>query len=534
MFYTADEKPLLLGNSFRNQSCFLLCGGPSLNLLNLSLLRKPGIVTFGINNSPKIFRPDMWTLVDDVGNFIISVWLDPKIRKFVPSGKQEHNLFDNTSWKDSPIKVKNCPNVTYYKRNDKFTPDTYLSEDTVNWGNSRENGGCRSVMLAAIKIIYLLGFNKLFILGADFKMTPDYKYAFSQDRTNGSIHNNNSTFNILNKRFDILRPLFEKAGLFVFNATPNSNLNSFTKIDFTDAVAMTTHTFPDTSTEKTDGLYDRQAKLRDTEFKKTHGIIYYNAGFKYLVRLAVSISSLRKVYDGQITILCDNSSAAECAAIASHFNADVKEINFPTETRNTLLFNKTLLHNYTPYKSTLYLDADTLLIKDPHKILKHIDDNDFVSTVFADWTPQTPIIKKRIEEWKDITDITKALSYPYAINTGVFAFNKKSKLMRDWYTLASKGESFFIPDEISCQIMLPDYKHFAEGASYNTSCKYGTIHRRTAIIHYHGNKHCRTENGVQLFNSNLWINEFKLLRNLDFIERNIVFDKTLSSNIGAF
>jgi hypothetical protein len=532
MFYTADQKQVILNGSFKNQSCFLILSGPSLSSFDLSKLNRPGIITFGVNNSPRIFRPCLWTEVDSVQNFLLSIWLDPKIKKFVPMGKQTHNLFDNAQWTESHVKVSDCPNVFYYQRNDEFHPETFLSEDTVNWGCRKDFGGARSVMLAAIKIIYLLGFKNVFLLGADFKMSDTNKYAFPQDRSAGSIRSNNSAYLKLNTRLTSLKPFLEKAGFFIFNSTPDSGLKAFDYINYDDAVDIALKNFPDTLNERTEGMYDREAKLREIEFKKTHGIIYYNVGKNYLVRLAVSLSSLRKVYDGQVSILCDFESLNDCKAIADLFNADVIEVDFNKQSRNAKLFNKTILHKLSPYECSLYLDSDTIVIKDPRKLFKHADTSDFVATQFADWTPKTPLIAKRINEWKDIADVTKALEYPYAVNTGVFAFKKKSKLMRDWYDLAIKGEGLFIPDEISCQIMLSSYQHFTDGASFNMSCKYGSIGRRTAIIHYHGNKHCRMENKTYLYNSNIWYNEFDSIRKFDVVENNILFDSKLGENIG--
>jgi len=533
MFFTADEKPMYIENEFKGQTCFLILSGPSLNTFDLEKLKQPGIITFGLNNSPKKFRPYLWTLVDEVENFMISIWKDPKIRKFVPFAKSSHTLFDNTRWEKTPTIVGECPNVTYYKRNEKFNVNTFLTEDTVNWGCSRENGGCRSVMLAAMKIIYSLGFKKVFLLGCDFKMDETHKYAFQQDRTKGSISSNNSAYKKLNIRFDLLRPIFEKAEFYVFNCTLNSGLKSFDYVPYDVAIKIALKDFPNTETETSEGMYDRRAKLKEAERRKTQGVIYYNFGKGCLVRLATSISSLRRSYDGAVTILCDKESTVECGKIAEYFKTDIKEVDFTAKNRNGVLFNKTFLNEYTPHQITVFLDADTLIIKDFHRLLNAAEENEFVATQFADWTPKTSIIEKRIKEWKDIISVNKALEYPKAINTGVFSFHKDSTLMKNWYDLAIKGEKFFIPDEISCQIMLPLYKHIVMDASYNTSCKFGSINRRTKIIHFHGNKHCRIENGVYLYHSDLWYKEFDLIKHLDFVKDNIQFDKKLMENIGV-
>jgi len=528
MFLNQEKNKLPIENMYKG-TCFLVLGGPSLNDLDLEKLNQPGIVTFGVNNSPKAFRPNLWTSGDSVKNFMISIYRDPRIMKFVSYAKRNSTLFDNIIWKESHLKVSDCPNVVYYHLNSKFDPETYLKLDTVSWGRERGDGGCRSVMLAAVRIIYELGFKKVFLIGADFKMEEGNKYAFDQDRTAGSMKNNNNAYKKLNERFDMLRPIFEKNDFFVFNSTPDSGLKSFEYVPFESAVKIALKDFPDTETEPSGGMYDRAAKLREVEKRKTHGIIYYNAKKAYLVRLAVSISSLRKVYDGSIMIACDDESYDECKKIAEEFNTDVRIVEFQTISRNALLFNKTLLHEFTPYKTNIYLDSDTLILKGTvSKLFKHADEHDFVATQFADWTPKTNIIRKRIKGWKEICDTKKALEYPYAVNTGVFAFKTGSKLMKDWYTLASHGKEFFIPDEVSCQIMLPEYQHTTVGASFNTSCKFGKFHRKTAVVHYHGNKHCRI-NGSYLYHSDLWYKEFDTIREL--VKDNIQYDKQLRKHL---
>jgi len=529
MFFNYENQRLSIEATYKNQTCFLVLSGPSLNKINLDKLRQPGITTFGVNNSPKVFRPHLWTSGDNVKNFMISIYKDPKITKFITYAKRNSKLFDNTTWKESHLMVKDCPNVTYYNLNDKFDPETYLRGNTVSWGRSRGDGGCRSVMLAAVRIIYSLGFRKVFIIGADFKMSPEAKYAFDQDRTSGSMKNNNNAYKKLNERFDLLRPYFEKAGFYVFNSTPDSGLKSFDYVPFESAVKIALKDFPDTPSERSEGMYEREAKIRAADALRTHGVVYYNANKGYLVRLAVSLSSLRRVYSGSVTIVCDNNSYEECKEIGEKFNANVKKVDFSLEGRNGVLFNKTLLHKHTPYKTNIFLDSDTLVVKETiSKLFKAANEHDFVATQMVDWTPKTGVVKKRIQSWNEIVDINKALEYPYAVNTGVFAFKTESKLMKDWYDLAVKGKDFFIPDEVSCQIMLPTHKHTTVGASFNTSCKYGTIHRKTAIIHYHGNKHCRI-NGDYQYNSKLWYKEFDTIR--DFVKDNIQHDKQLRENI---
>lgn len=246
-------------------------------------LNQAGIFTIGINNSPRVFRPDAWVSVDDPANFMISIWRDPKIMKFVMLGKRGKLLWDNNAWNMSKYAVKDCPNIVCYKDNEYFKPtEEFLTEETINWGNHTDRCecgamrekreiktcyvcgknmfGCRSVLYAAIKIAYVLGFRKVFIIGADFKMDDNNTYAWNQARSSGSIKNNNVTYRKTNDRFNLLRPIFEKNNFYVFNASgQDSGLNSFVKIDFDEAIKIALAGFPEVKNERTFGMYERKA-----------------------------------------------------------------------------------------------------------------------------------------------------------------------------------------------------------------------------------------------------------------------------------
>jgi hypothetical protein len=265
-FYNAKNQIVPIEGLYKNSSCFLVLSGPSLKTLDLSKLTQPGIVTFGVNNSPRIFRPNFWTLVDTPGNFMISIWKDPRIMKFAPYPKLESRLFDNTTWKDSDKVVKECPNVMYYYRNEKFNHETFLTEDTINWGCHKDYGGGRSVFLASLRIMFLLGFTNVYLLGCDFKMELGKpNYAFEQQRSKSSVNNNNNTYKLLNERFDLLKPLFEKENFHIWNCTPESGLKTFPYIEYNEALTTVLKDFPDTKTERTEGMYERNS---DKEKKK--------------------------------------------------------------------------------------------------------------------------------------------------------------------------------------------------------------------------------------------------------------------------
>lgn len=258
LLFTQDHHPLWLGDIYRGRSAFLIAGGPSFSKIDKDKLNLPGVMTMGINNSVRTFRPSMWISVDSPDHWIRSTWLDPRIQKFVPIDMASKFLFNSDTWKFMEQRVGDCPNVVYFKRNEHFRAKQFLWEDCFNWGNHKDHGGGRSVMLLAIRMLYVLGFRKVYLLGVDFKMDRRHKYHFDQDRHKGSIRGNMSTYEKLNKWLVELRPLFEEQDFHVYNCNQQSNLKAFDHVSFDDAMDdVHSHMdFVDVSKERTQGLYD--------------------------------------------------------------------------------------------------------------------------------------------------------------------------------------------------------------------------------------------------------------------------------------
>jgi len=250
---------------FRGYPAFLIAGGPSFLKADKSKLSYPGVLTMGMNNVVKTFRTHLWTSVDNPTHFIKSIWLDPTIMKFVPFCHSEKFIFDNESWEETQICVGDCPHVWFYRRNEHFNAKQFLFEDTINWGNHKKYGGGRSVMLPAIRLLYYLGVRHIFLLGVDFKINKEYTYSFEQARSKGSVNSNNKTYKLLIERFTMLIPIFKQNGLNIYNCNLESELKVFPFVKFDDAVNFATSKMPcDVKNERTAGLYDRKAKLKNT------------------------------------------------------------------------------------------------------------------------------------------------------------------------------------------------------------------------------------------------------------------------------
>lgn len=275
-FYSAEGNVDygMVGN-FRGASAFLICGGPSFGNLDHNLLKH--CWTMGLNNSVKSYRPDAWCCVDQSARFLRSIWMDPKIMKFVPFDHTEDNLWDSTveGWgplrknnnKKDIIKVRECPNITYYRRNEKFEPSRFLWEYTVNWGDHSKWGGGRSCMLAAMKILFILGFRSVYLLGCDLQMDESHKYHFEENRDKGAQKGNMSTYKkMIELYFPQLKPHFDKVGFKVYNCNPDSRLKVFPYVPFEEAVRRATEPLGDVENEVSCGMYRKyEDKMRELE-----------------------------------------------------------------------------------------------------------------------------------------------------------------------------------------------------------------------------------------------------------------------------
>lgn len=272
-FFNADHMPLWLNHAHTGETAFLLAGGPSARLLDLSKLSSCWTMT--LNNAHVGYRGDSACVVDDPSRFSLSLWLDPKIMKFVPLSHFDKPLWDNRllqnggegtqKWERTELKLSDCPNVVGYRRNEKFHAPRWLHEETINWGNHASYGGGRSVMLAALRILYILGFRRVYLVGVDLEMSETKHYHFDEARTSAAIRGNVSTYAKLRKWFAELQPLFVKAGFFVFNCNPKSRLTAFPHVPFGEAVDSATRHLGDFTRERTLGMYQKlEDKCRES------------------------------------------------------------------------------------------------------------------------------------------------------------------------------------------------------------------------------------------------------------------------------
>lgn len=243
--FTPTLERLPLADVLQGRAAFLVVNGPSLNAFDLTRLQRRGVVTMGLNNGPAVFKPNYWVAVDPPGRFVEQVWKDPTITKFAPLaniGERPRVRNEDGTLRLSSYSLAEQPATFFYERNNHYNAATFLTEPTFNWGSweqyvdAHNMPGGRSVFLVALKLLYWLGANPVYILGADFRMAQGVaNYAFDQDRTKAAVDSNNNMYAKTNERLKLARPYFDQAGYKVLNCTPDSGLTAFDFIDYDQA-----------------------------------------------------------------------------------------------------------------------------------------------------------------------------------------------------------------------------------------------------------------------------------------------------------
>lgn len=259
------------------------------------------------------------------------------------------------------------------------------------------------------------------------------------------------------------------------------------------------------------------------ETKETKGVMLFNRGDAMVVGALATLYSLRKHWDGNITMFLEEPFPKEFQDALKFFNCKVI-INETRHDLKTLVRKNSLLAN-PPYDKTLWLDIDTVVTGKIDPMFDFLDEHqvDMCIPHFCGWKSSGHHISKRINRFRGLVDdkyIEEALKDHPAINTGVLSFRKSDK----WKTfiehltlLADKGSKppykIFIPDETIMQIFYPSMqewglKYFIAPTDYNVSVMYDHGQSKDPRIHhFHGNK-----NVIDVPNADIWKSTFEEMR----------------------
>lgn len=239
------------------------------------------------------------------------------------------------------------------------------------------------------------------------------------------------------------------------------------------------------------------------------GVIYYNKGRKCLVRLLVSAWSLRRHYAGPACVLWEGDPPPDWVrSECERLNLDLREFT-PVENVRPLV-RKAELWRYSPYQTTLFLDADTLVLADPSPLFAEIEAGDFMTYHFNDWRTDAGRVSRRIRGWLPACGqarVDAALAYGPAVNTGVHGYRLDSPFLPVWEKLTREGFDLGctqrLVDELAAQMLLPDFNCRIVGPEWGESGKFGDA-TRAKILHFHGNKQVQDSPACDLWKAAYW------------------------------
>lgn len=238
--------------------------------------------------------------------------------------------------------------------------------------------------------------------------------------------------------------------------------------------------------------------------QENKGIMMFNRGDAMMINAIVSLYTLRKHYDGNITFYVQPpcSCMKEFKKSLKHFDCNIIELEDKSMYK-TLVMKNSLFEN-PPYEKTLWMDTDTVTVGKVDEMFDYLDEHnaDMCIPHFSGWVSDGKSIAKRINRFKGIIDdkyIKEALKHHPAINTGILSFRKSdkwAKFVKDWTKFAHQGslKRIFIPDEVVAQILYPSMhewglKYFIAPTDFNVSVlhDHGKSKDRR-VIHFHGRK----------------------------------------------
>ncbi len=192
-------------NLHSEKNLFILASGPSLNDLDLSLLKNK--IVMGLNRSVRVYPAPYYQCVFD--HRLFDLYFD--------SLKEVRHLF---TLEDRPLVLP-----LKLLGGEGFSTDL---EEGIYSGYT--------ISYFALQVAVYMGFKKIFFLGLDLKHNGPKTHFFGQDPQ--TVNHEQTEFPRMQKMLDFGAQTLADTDIEVFNCSPNSTLDSLKKLSYLDAVAL--------------------------------------------------------------------------------------------------------------------------------------------------------------------------------------------------------------------------------------------------------------------------------------------------------
>jgi len=214
------------------------------------------------------------------------------------------------------------------------------------------------------------------------------------------------------------------------------------------------------------------------------GVVYLLTNQRLAARLVVSIWSLRNWYTGQITVFTTRPEAHEIGDLLERdkrlriSHCTIKDVPDDKPHISAYLTKAKFLSD-SPYKFTVFLDADTLVVGRLDELLDSAITAPLTATVYARIPTNNSRVNRCLTMWNtlrhkkvqgmriaDLLDYVLQRPLPL-VNVGVFTVKRSAKILRPWRQLTMIGRNMPTPEESALQLLLPRYDHQILGCHFN-------------------------------------------------------------------
>lgn len=215
--YLENWQKLPLCNCYAGMYGIIVGSGPSLNLIDTSLLKGPGKVVFGVNNSyPKVI-PDVWVGMDDPKCYSRELYFEPFL-KILRGGHQDRTIENN-------LTVCNLTNVAYLGTDTEYTMDIKeifkrrLPDSVAPWYNS--------ALFATLSVAIWTGVRQIFLVGVDLSTETSHYYTDKLKLSKPLEERANMQFAELHIMLQDTYTLGKQHGILLKSMSKNSKINEF-------------------------------------------------------------------------------------------------------------------------------------------------------------------------------------------------------------------------------------------------------------------------------------------------------------------